>query len=157
MWSLIFGSAGISKSLPFFHRGFGLQMEYSSLSRSKDGMSISSITLSNLNLSGGRLLSGDVYSSQVMSTWQDCVIMPSPHIYMGEPWPCIPPCVMASLAMGLKLGVFGICWPQKQNKMHPQPSRRTVFCACWSSSSDHSRCRWHTHLRNQGYFDYGKT
>ena len=29
-----------------------------------------------------------------------------------------------------------------------------VFYACLSSGSDRSRCRWHTHLTNYGYFDY---
>ena len=32
-----------------------------------------------------------------------------------------------------------------------------AFYACLSPCSDPSRCRWHMHLTNQSYFDYGKT
>ena len=31
-----------------------------------------------------------------------------------------------------------------------------AFYACLSSRSDCSRCKWHTHLTNHGYFDCGK-
>ena len=33
---------------------------------------------------------------------------------------------------------------------------RAAFYTCLSSRSDPSRCGWHTHLTNHGYFDYGK-
>ena len=36
-------------------------------------------------------------------------------------------------------------------------AHHAVFCACLSSRSDRSRCRWHMHLMNHGYFDYWKT
>ena len=35
-------------------------------------------------------------------------------------------------------------------------ARHAAFHACLSSRSDHSRCRWHMHLANHGYFDYRK-
>ena len=35
-------------------------------------------------------------------------------------------------------------------------ARRAMFYAFLSSCSDRGRCRWHTHLMNHGYFDYGK-
>ena len=33
---------------------------------------------------------------------------------------------------------------------------RAAFNVCLSSRSGHSRCRWHTHLMNHGYFDFRK-
>ena len=39
-----------------------------------------------------------------------------PQIYKRDPRPGIPPRVMASSAMGLKLGHLGFCWPHMQNK-----------------------------------------
>ena len=36
-------------------------------------------------------------------------------MYKGDPRPCIPPCVMASSGMRLKLGVFGLL-PTKHTK-----------------------------------------
>ena len=42
---------------------------------------------------------------------------PLSQIYKGDPRPRIPPCVMASSAMGLKLGVFGFCRPHTQKQM----------------------------------------
>ena len=35
-------------------------------------------------------------------------------------------------------------------------SRCAVFYACLSSHWEPSRCRWHAHLTNHGYFDYWK-
>ena len=45
----------------------------------------------------------------------------------------------------------------KRKEMHPRSSRvHGSLNACLSSRSDRSRCRWHMHLTNNGYFDYGK-
>ena len=84
-----------------------------------------------------------------------------PQIYKGDPRPRIPPCVMASLAMGLKLGSFGIL-PTTHTKantklMCPLSSCAVQYFMCvLSSRSDRSGCRWYMHLTNRGYFDYGK-
>ena len=51
---------------------------------------------------------------------------------------------MTSLAMGTKTNVYTIF------------ARCAAFYVCVSSCSDHSRCRWHTHLTNHIYFDYRK-
>ena len=63
---------------------------------------------------------------------------------------------------GLKFGVFKFL-PTTHAKTNTKPMRlrssrtvrrlrRVIF-----SRSDRSRCRWHTHLTNCSYFDYGKT
>ena len=70
------------------------------------------------------------------------------------------PCVMASSAMGLKLGVFGFL-PTTHAKTNTKPvcprSSHALrhFTHVLSSRSD-GRCRWLTHLTNHGYFDYGE-
>ena len=84
-----------------------------------------------------------------------------PQIYRGDPRPGIPPHVMASSAMGLKLLVFGLLSTThaKTNvkQMHPRSLRPVQhFNTHVSSHSDHSRCRGHSHLTNQIYFDYRK-
>ena len=38
----------------------------------------------------------------------------------GDPRPFIPPCVMASSAMGLKLGSLGFCQPHTQKQVCPK-------------------------------------
>ena len=68
---------------------------------------------------------------------------------------------MASSAMGLNLGVFGflptIHVKTNTKQMRPRSSRTMRhFNVCLSLRSDRSRCRWHTHLKNHIYFDYGK-
>ena len=77
-----------------------------------------------------------------------------PQIYRGDPRPCIPPCVMASSAMGLKLGPLGFCHTRK-NKHKTNVFKifapHAVFYAWLSSHSNHM-----TNLTNHGYFDYGK-
>ena len=78
---------------------------------------------------------------------------------LGDPRPCIPPRVMASSAMWLKLGrSSGFCRPctQKTNANTMRPWSMWCFTRVLSSRSDRSRCRWHTHLINRCYFDYGK-
>ena len=59
---------------------------------------------------------------------------------------------------GLKLGVFGFL-PTTHSKTNASTifTHRAAFYTCLSSHSDRSRCRWHTHLMNHGYFDYRKT
>ena len=66
-----------------------------------------------------------------------------------------------TLSHGLKFGVFRflLTTHTKTNakQMHPQ-SLSVVRCfTCLFSRLDCSRCRWHTHLTNYGYFDYAKT
>ena len=55
----------------------------------------------------------------------------TPQIYKGDPRPRIPPCVMASSAMGLRLGVFGFLptTHAKTNakRMRPWSLRCVVF------------------------------
>ena len=67
---------------------------------------------------------------------------------------------MASSAMGLKLEVFEVLpiTYAKTNKTNASTifARCAVFYTCLSSCSDRSRCRWHTHPINYGYFDYWK-
>ena len=56
---------------------------------------------------------------------------------------------------GLRVFADHTSHPKKKKKsVHD----RLVLCGilCLSSCLDHSRCRWHTHLTNQGYFDYRK-
>ena len=48
-----------------------------------------------------------------------------PQIYKGGPRPCMPPCVVALSAMGLKLGVFEFL-PTKQNQKH-KANACTIF------------------------------
>ena len=72
------------------------------------------------------------------------------------------PRVMVSSAMGLKLKVFGfVPTTHAKNKRKTNASTifvcRAAFYACLSLCSDSSRRRWHTLLKNQDYFDYGKT
>ena len=47
----------------------------------------------------------------------------------------------------------------RKNKRNTNASviftRRAVFYACLSSRSGRSRCRWHMHRTNHGWFDYG--
>ena len=89
------------------------------------------------------------------------VSMTSPltsQVYKGDPRPHIPPCVMASSALGLKLDVFRFL-----PITHVKTNAKTMclqslhaalrFTQVLSSRSDRSRCRWHTHLTNCGYFD----
>ena len=58
-----------------------------------------------------------------------------PQIYKGDPSPHIPPCVMASSAMGLKLGVFGFL-------LTTHAKTNTKQICSWSS-----RVMWHfTHI-----------
>ena len=83
------------------------------------------------------------------------------QIYKGDPRPCTPPCVMASSATGIKLGVYRFFADHtRRNKRMTNASTIFVHCVafygCLSSSSDRSRCKWHTHLTNYGYFDYGR-
>ena len=65
------------------------------------------------------------------------------------------PLYMASSAMGLKLGLFRFL-----PTIYTKTDASTIFvhcvpfCMCLSSSSNCIRCRWHTHLRNHGYFNY---
>ena len=70
-----------------------------------------------------------------------------PQIYEGDPRPLIPPCVMASLAMGLKSGglqVFADRAPKiKAEPKHPWSLRAVQhFTHVLSSCSDRSRCRY---------------
>ena len=58
--------------------------------------------------------------------------------------------------MGSNWGSLSFCRPHTQNKCATIFLRRAAFYACLSSRSDRGRCRWHTHLTNHGYFDYGK-
>ena len=68
---------------------------------------------------------------------------------------------MASSAMGLKLGVFGFLpttHAKTNAKQMRERSSRAVrrFTRVYLHAADRSRCRWHTHLTNHGYFDNGK-
>ena len=81
---------------------------------------------------------------------------PPPIIQKGDPRSPIPPCVMAPSAIGLKLGVVRSLLTTRAKQMRPQFVCCVKFYACSSSHSDRSRCRWHTHLANHGYFDYKK-
>ena len=83
--------------------------------------------------------------------------LPTDHydtqIYKGESKPCIAPSVMASPALGLKLGVFGFLRTTQQEQMRPRFSRTMrhvthVFL--------HIKIRVQTHLTNHSYFDQGK-
>ena len=63
------------------------------------------------------------------------------QIYKGDPSPLIPPRVMASSAMGHKLGVFGVFAAHTRGNKHKQNASmlftcRAVFHACLSSRSD---------------------
>ena len=75
--------------------------------------------------------------------------------------PPIPPRVMVSSAMGLKLGVFRFL-PTTHTKTNAKQMCPLTLCAvqhftpCLSSCLDCNRCRWQTHLTNREYFDYGK-
>ena len=72
----------------------------------------------------------------------------------GTKWPLyreiclIPPRVMVSSALGLKLGVFGFL-PTTHAKTNTKQNANIIsvccaaFYACLSSPSDHSRCRGH--------------
>ena len=65
---------------------------------------------------------------------------------------CIPPRVMASSTMGVKLGgVFGVL-PTTHEKANAKQND-AAFYMCLTSRSDHSRCRWHTLLTHHSYFD----
>ena len=78
----------------------------------------------------------------------------------GRSRPCIPPWVMALSGMGLKFGIFGLLptTHAKTNSKQLCPrSSQAVWHFTQVSRSDRSRCRWHTHQTNHGYFDYGKT
>ena len=87
--------------------------------------------------------------------------MSVPQIYKGDPRPHITPCVMVLSAMGLKFGgVWVFANHIRKNKRKTNVSRIFVRCAacyaCWSWRLNRSRCRWHTHLRNHGYFENGE-
>ena len=88
-----------------------------------------------------------------------CKVRLLSQIYKGDPRPRILLCVMASSAMGLKLGVFKFLptTHAKTNAMHPRSLHAVQrFMRVLSSSSDCSRRRWHTHLTNNCDFQYGK-
>ena len=80
------------------------------------------------------------------------------QIYKGDPRPDIPPRVMASSAMGLKLGVYQILptthththTKANANKMHPRS-----LCAVqrFTRVYLHAQTTAHTHLMNHDYFD----
>ena len=69
--------------------------------------------------------------------------------------------VMASSAVGLKLGGFGFLSTthakQTWNKRIHDDLIAPYGVLRLSSCSNHDTCRQHTHLTNHGYFDYGKT
>ena len=71
-----------------------------------------------------------------------------PQLYKGHPRPHIPPRVMVSSALGLKLGVFGFL-PTTHAKTNTKQNANMIsvccaaFYTCLSSPSDHSRCRGH--------------
>ena len=83
------------------------------------------------------------------------------QIWIGGPGPPVPPSVMVSSATELQLEVFWVFANVHSNKRTLKVStifaRHAAFHACLSSRSDHSRCSWHTHQTNSGYFDHGKT
>ena len=62
--------------------------------------------------------------------------------YKGDPRPRIPPHVMASSAIGPKLGVFGfLLTTHAKRNAFMIFVHHAVFYTCLSSCSDHSRCR----------------
>ena len=63
-------------------------------------------------------------------------------IYQGDLRPCIQPCVMASSAMGSKLGFFGVLPTTHAKNAKQKVSVIFGLYACLSSCSDGSRCRW---------------
>ena len=83
------------------------------------------------------------------------------QIYTRDPRPPIPPCVMASSAMGLNFGDLGFLpttLPREYTKQMCSWSSCAMgqFNLCLSSHSDRSTCRLHAHLTNHDYFDYGE-
>ena len=71
-----------------------------------------------------------------------CHSAPYSQIYMGDPRPCIPPRVIESSAMGLKLGVFGFfadhTWGNKCKKMLSQSSSaRQRFTRAYDTAAKH--------------------
>ena len=74
-----------------------------------------------------------------------------PQMYKGDPRPRTPPCVMASSAMGLKLGVFEFLPIKRKTNVSTILPRCAVCDAFLSLRSHRNRCRWHTHLTNHSY------
>ena len=85
-----------------------------------------------------------------------------PQIYKENPRPGIPPLVVTSSAMGIKLGVFGFLPTthaiQVQNKcVHDLRAPCSIIMHIYlHAQTAVDLCRWHTHLMNHGYFDYVK-
>ena len=82
-----------------------------------------------------------------------------PLIYKEDPRPCISFSIMASLAMKLKLEVLGFFADLKQTQskcVNDILGAYSILCM-FNFTCSHSKCRWHTHLQNQSYFDYRET
>ena len=74
----------------------------------------------------------------------------SPQIWTGDPRPIILPRVLESSAMKLQLGYWVLLNLTRGKNVRLSVVRLVAFHACLSLGSDHSRCRWITHLKNHG-------
>ena len=73
----------------------------------------------------------------------------------------IPPWVRASSAMELQFGGIWVladhtCRNKRKQNVCVSLVHRVAFHACLLSCSERSRCRWHMHQTNHGYFDRSK-
>ena len=79
---------------------------------------------------------------------------------MGDHRPCIPPCVMASSAMGLNLGIFNFL-PSTYAKMNAKQCVHYLHALCsilrmFYLLSQTAVDTVTSQLKNQDYFDYEK-
>ena len=57
---------------------------------------------------------------------------------------------------GAQIGGLRVFADHTRKKRLRSSRTRQRFTHLYLHAADHSRCRWHTHLTNHGYFDYGK-
>ena len=78
------------------------------------------------------------------------------YLCKGDPRPHLPPHVMVLSALVINqiggLWVFAnhTCKNKRKTNAYRIFACHAAFYGCLSSSSDRSRCRWHTHLTNHG-------
>ena len=90
-----------------------------------------------------------IFKGQRLHTDKDRVEMSQPQIYKGDSRPCILPLVMASSAMGLKLGVFRFLPTTLAKKQTQNKSRHNLRTPC--------RVSTHVYLHAQTAVDVGDT
>ena len=99
-------------------------------------------------------------SRSSVTAQSDCM----PQIYKGDPRPGIPhlppplpppPTCNGIISHGAQIGGIWVFADHTCKNKH-KTNASTIFGYVYLHAQNRNRCRWHTHLTNHGYFDYGK-